>query len=149
MTDFGKLIAQYAQSAPTLGPAKSFPAEALRTDLKSLIQKAGRYFLVIFILLVILLLACIAVLGQYYNDPAKAVALLAASGISIPFLLRMMLRMWESKVKSEAMLLLATSLNGESLRAVVLTLARGQLSLTSAADSSRRAKAPEPTPPEL
>lgn len=149
MTDFAQLIAQYAQFAPKLGPAESFPAEALRSDLKILIRKNGRYFLIIFILLVILLLACIAVLGRYYNEPAKAVALLGASGISIPFVLRMMLRMWESKVKSEALLLLATALDEQSLRAVVLTLARGPLTLTSAADSSQRAKVPEPTPPEL
>ena len=124
-TNFEQLVAQYGQAAPKLGPAPSFPADALRSDLQAMIRRNGRYFLIVFILVAVLLLLCVAVLAHYFDQPTKALALLGASGVSIPSLLRMMLRMWESKVKAEALLLLATSLDEKVLRMVVMTLAHG------------------------
>jgi hypothetical protein len=130
-TNFEQLVAQYAQAAPKLGPAQFLPADALRRDLQAMIRRNGLYFLAIFVLLAVLLLLCTVMLGHYFDQPARAATLLGAGGISIPFILRMMFRMWESKVKAEALLLLATSLDEKVLRMVVMTLAhRG----TSTAD---------------
>jgi len=132
MTNFNQLLAQYAHAAPKLGPADAFPKDALRSDLKEMVERNGRYFLAIFILLVALLLLCIGVLARYFDEPAKAVALLAASGVSIPVVLRMMLRMWESKVRAESLLLLATSLDEKALRMVVKALAHPEASMAVA-----------------
>ena len=50
--------------------------------------------------------------------------MLAASGISIPFLLRTMLRMWETKTNSEALLALATTLDSNVVRSVIKVFSR-------------------------
>ena len=71
--------------------------------------------------MIILLLLSIGLLAHYIDQPGKASALIAATGISIPYLLRTRLRMWETKTHAEAM---AATMEASTLRIVVKTLSQ-------------------------
>jgi len=117
------VLQRYAGAGPKLG-ADMFPAEALRKDLDALIRRNGKYFAVTFGILVIMLVLALLLLALNLTQPARAAAVLAASGVSIPFLLRMMLRMWETKTNSEALLALATTLDPKTLQSIVKVLSQ-------------------------
>lgn len=124
MVKLNALLARYVATPPKMGPAAPFPADALRRDLESLLRSNSIYFTVIFTLLVILLLLSVGLLAYYLDQPGKAAAVIAATGISIPYLLRTMLRMWETKTHAEALLAMAATMEAGMLRTVVTTLSR-------------------------
>ena len=122
MNTLDAVLQHYTAMGPQLG-AKSFSAADLRRDLAALTQSNGRYFAIIFAVFLVLLLLAVLLLARYLGEPAKAGAVLAASGLSIPFLLRTMLRMWEVKTNTEALMHLAATLEGDTLRSVVKVFA--------------------------
>jgi hypothetical protein len=74
--------------------------------------------------LVALLILVIVLVALSVREPQKAVALLVGSTAVTFFLFRTMLRAWEVKSKSDALLVLASSLDEKVLRSVVLALAQ-------------------------
>jgi hypothetical protein len=121
MSELRSVLRRYTVGSPRLG-SRPFPAEALRKDLGVLVRNNSQYFRVTFGLLVVLLLLVAFLLAKFLNEPAKAGAVLAVSGISIPYLLRTMLRMWETKTNTEVLIQLATALDGETLHSIVKVL---------------------------
>lgn len=121
MNDLTSVLRLFAAGGPSLGN-QAFPTEALRKELGVLIRNNSKYFTVTFGILVLLLILIVFLLAIFLSEPGKAVAVLAASGISIPFLLRTMLRMWETKTNTEVLIQLATVLDGDTVRSIVKVL---------------------------
>jgi len=116
------LLSRYVTTTPKMGEATSFPVDALQQDLRNLLRANAIYFKIVFTLLVSLLLVSIGLLAYYLNEPTKAFAVIAGTGISIPYLLRTMLRMWETKTYAEALIAMTTSMETGMVRTVVKTL---------------------------
>jgi hypothetical protein len=116
------VLAKYAADSPRFGPAQEFPIEALRTDQKAASASNGRYFAIVVGMLVVLFAAAILLVATSINEPARAAAVLAATGISIPWIIKMMKDLWMVKVYSDSLLALASTLEPDAVQSVIQVL---------------------------
>lgn len=121
MNDLRPILRRFAAGSPTLG-GETFPTDELRKELGMLRRNNDKYFNVTFAILVLLLILIVLLLARFLSEPGKAAAVLAVSGISIPFLLRTMVRMWETKTNTEVLIQLSTALDGDTVRSIVKVL---------------------------
>src|SRR5215467_1195252 len=121
MTDLRTALARFVSRGPAMGPAPP-DTQQLRDDLSAIIRRNTRYFLVPFISYAALLVLVVAGFILWRNEPLKVGAILTVAGISIPFLIRGMQSMWSTKVRSEMLLALASTLDPGVLGAIAKTL---------------------------
>jgi hypothetical protein len=121
MSDLRTALDRFVSAGPAMGPA---PAEVqqLRDDLAAIIRRNTRFFLVPFLGYAVLLVLVVVGFVVWRSEPVKVGAILAVAGVSIPFLIRGMQSMWSTKVQSEMLLALASTLDPGVLGAIAKTL---------------------------
>ena len=102
-----------------LGSKDGLDVRRVQRALEEITRRNGRIFAVLVAMISALFLLCIAALIWWSSDPAKAAALISASGISLPFLLRFMRDSWRTKVQTDTLLVLASTLEPGAVRQVL------------------------------
>jgi hypothetical protein len=69
----------------------------------------------------------------FIRQPQAAAGLLGVSGISLPFVVRLMLQMWQAKTQAEALITISTHVDPATMRLVAKALAQGMTVKTFAA----------------
>jgi hypothetical protein len=120
-----RLLARYASGEGVrLGVVPEFPAGQLREDLKDVLRRNGVYFNVLFGLLLCMVVVVAVLLIAFIREPQVAAGILAVSGISLPFLIRLLLRMWQVKTQAETLMVLAAHLEPSVMRSIVRALSQ-------------------------
>ena len=126
MSRVDRIVARYAHGESVrMGVAKEFPAAQLQEDLKGVLRQNRVYFNVLFGLLVAMTLLVMALLGFFIREQQVAAGLLAVSGISLPFLIRLLVQMWQAKTQAELLITMSTHLEPAMMRSIVKALAQG------------------------
>lgn len=133
MTNVDKVIARYAYGESVkMGVVPDFPSAQLRNDLKAVVRSNRIYFNVLFGSLVAVMILILVLVAYFVREPKSAAAVIAASGVSLPFVLRLLVQLWQAKVQSEALITLSTHLEPALMRGVVKAFAQG-MKVSSAA----------------
>jgi hypothetical protein len=98
-------------AGPTLGRASAIDPRRIERALSAVARRAGVVFAILVGMVGVLFVLDIVVLAMWSTQPARAAALIGASGVSLPFLLYFMRDLWRSKVQAEMMLVLAGTLD--------------------------------------
>jgi hypothetical protein len=126
MNSVDRIVARYAYGESVkLGTLREFPSEQLQRDLKEVLRQNRIYFNVLFGSLVGLLILIVTLLSFFIRQPQLAVGLLGVSGVSLPFVIRLLLQMWQAKIQAEALITMSTHLDPATMRSVVKALAQG------------------------
>ena len=126
MTRVDRILARYAaEDSITLGAAKEFPSKRLEADLREVVRQNRTYFNALFGALLTLMVLIIVLVVVFIREPQTAAGILAASGISLPFVIRLLVQLWQAKTQAEALITLSAHLDATTLRVVVKALAQG------------------------
>jgi hypothetical protein len=104
-------VERFAATGPVMGPEQKIDIDRFREDLLAISNRNAKFFWVPFITLTILLALGVASFVIWRAVPLKASGLLAAAGLPIPWLVREMKDFWNTKVQSDTLLVLASSLD--------------------------------------
>jgi hypothetical protein len=121
-----QIIARYASAEGIrLGVAPEFPSAQLREDLKETLQQNRLYFNILFGGLIGIMIVIVVLLALFIREPQVAAGILAVSGVSLPYLIRMLLHMWQMKIQAETLIVLSTHLEPTMMRSIVKVLSQG------------------------
>jgi len=126
MNTVDRIVARYAYGESVhLGAVAGFPSAALQRDLKQVLRQNRVYFNILYGALVGVMILIVALLVFYVHQPSVAAGILGVSGVSLPFVIRVMLQMWQAKTQAEALIVMSTHLDAATMRSVVKALAQG------------------------
>jgi len=126
MNTVDRIVARYAYGESVhLGAVRDFPSAELQRDLNQVLRQNRVYFNILYGALLGVMILIVALLIFYVRQPPIAAGILGVSGVSLPFVIRVMLQMWQAKTQAEALIVMSTHLDAATMRSVVKALAQG------------------------
>jgi hypothetical protein len=98
--------------------------DKLQRDLKAVNKDNSRYFLICVIMVLILFLVSVGIVLTNLNKPDVIKLVLGAFGVSSAGLITMMIKLWREKSTVELLILLAISMDTDTLKTVIGVLAK-------------------------
>jgi hypothetical protein len=133
-------------TGPALGAVKALDVRAMEAALGRVARNSDRTFRLLEMMVCALFVLDVAAFVVWASQPARAAALTAASGVTLPFLLYFLRDSWRTKVQADTLLVLAASLDP----AVVQSIVRAFIDGMQKGDRSTAAMHPRayrPSPP--
>ena len=141
MPRLSAVLAHHVDDTPEFGPGRSSKTETLRDELKAVSRQANVVFALLVAMLVALFVGCVALVAMFLDQPGTIAAILTATGVSMPVILKTMMTLWKEKVASDMLTAMVTTLDPDVAKTVV-HIAAGQLfGRPSAPHRGRRAAA--------
>lgn len=108
--------------APEQPPA--IDREALRRDLARVVKSNQSGFVVCVAMLIILFLATLSLVIFNFDKPGLVKAAVSALGVSSAGVVTMMIKLWRNKSNTEMLMILAISMDAQTMRTVIEILAK-------------------------
>ena len=118
------VLSRYTSDSLILGPAPEFNVEGLTTELEKVSKKDQRSVWARLIIIAIIFFGLIWAVWHWHNDPQTISLVLAGSGVTISWLLKEVLGLWEEKAASELVLVLVVDLDTNHTKPIIKILSK-------------------------
>ena len=112
------LAALFPPDAPVLGKEKT-DVSVVQEALAGVAKRNGYIFAVLIAMIGILFVVDVSAVIWWSSQPSRAAAMIASSGITLPFLLYFLRDSWRTKVQADTLLVLVATLEPRVVRSVV------------------------------
>jgi hypothetical protein len=117
------ILEQYSQPL-VMGSVEDLNVEALKADLASVSKRDKKSVFMRILLQIILFIGSAFMVWKWRGEPERVSLVFTASGITISWLFKSILELWEEKTASETTLILVVKLNEDYSRSIIEALSK-------------------------